>query len=138
LVKPGRTKGKKPLRGKPSKPSKVIPKKPLRSKPLRGKPVKSAKVKPKKAKKPPVKKAPPPPPKKPLPQLFGKHRGEVLYPIRGEVKERVQEAEGLIEQARKRGKKATSISEIGYEYYQLIAAIEKMTPHDIYTLFMSP
>jgi hypothetical protein len=73
-----------------------------------------------------------------LPQLFGKNRHEVLVPIRGEIKERVQEAEALIEQARNRGKKATSISEIGYEYYQLIAAIEKMSPHDIYTLFMSP
>jgi hypothetical protein len=38
----------------------------------------------------------------------------------------------------RRGKKATSLSEIGYEYYELIAAIEKMSSHDIYTLFMSP
>ena len=32
----------------------------------------------------------------------------------------------------------SEISPLGYEYYELIAAMEKMSPHDVYTLFMSP
>jgi len=70
--------------------------------------------------------------------LFGKNRKETLVPIVGEIKDRITEAEALIAQVQARGLKASSISEVGYEYYQLIAAIEKMSPHDIYTLFMSP
>lgn len=59
-------------------------------------------------------------------------------PIKGEIRERILEAEALVRQAQERGHDATDLSEIGYEYYQLIAAVEAMSPHDIYTLFKSP
>jgi len=113
-------KAQRPVISKPKKPK--APKKP----------------EPKKPKKPEKPKAPPIPPKTPLPQLFGKNRDEILVPIVGDIKARILEAEALIAQVQERGLKASSISEVGYEYYQLIAAIEKMSPHDIYTLFMSP
>lgn len=118
-------KAAKPVSLKPKgKPSKK-PRKPVIAKPR----------KPKAPKKP---EAPPTLPKTPLPQLFGKNRRETLVPIVGEIQDRLVEAEALVAQVQGRGLKASSISEVGYEYYQLIAAIEKMSPHDIYTLFMSP
>jgi hypothetical protein len=127
---------------KPSKPAKKPPKAPRKppkapKKPPKGKP---PKVKKKPAKKP--LKKPPEKPKKPektpLPQIFGKNRHEVLLPLKGEIKSRILEAESLVRQAQERGHDATDLSEIGYEYYQLIAAVENMSPHDIYTLFKSP
>ncbi len=123
----------KPLRGGPKAPPK--PSRPVISKPKA--PRKAKKPEPKKAK-PRKPEAPPIPPKTPLPQLFGKDRKEKLVPFGEEIKARIMEAEALVAQVQERGLKASSISEVGYEYYQLIAAIEKMSPHDIYTLFVSP
>jgi hypothetical protein len=128
ITKPRKPRPKiaKPARKPPKAPSKPAkpPKKPPKAKP------------PKKAKKPAKK--PEKPKKTPLPQIFGKNRHEVLMPIKGEIKARILEAEALVRQAQERGHDATDLSEIGYEYYQLIAAVESMSPHDIYTLFKSP
>lgn len=61
-----------------------------------------------------------------------------------EDRERIKEAEEAIKEAERQARKhkmpfgATELSPLGYEYYQLIAAVEKMSPHDVYTLFMSP
>jgi hypothetical protein len=74
-------------------------------------------------------------------RLFGKNRRHKLRPVTEEDRERIKEAKKTIEDAeRNEGKKLKpeDISPVGYEYYQLIAAVEKMSPHDVYTLFMSP
>lgn len=121
------------FKAKPKAPPK--PSRPVISKPRKPKAPKKPEPKKAKPKKP---EAPPTPPKTPLPQLFGKDRKERLIPFGEEIKARIMEAEALVAQVQERGLKASSISEVGYEYYQLIAAIEKMSPHDIYTLFVSP
>jgi hypothetical protein len=113
---------------KPPKAPRKLPKAPR--KPPKAKPAKPSK----KAAKPPTK----PPEKTPLPQIFGANRKEILIPIKGEIRGRILEAEALVRQVLMRGHEASDPSEIGYEYYQLIAQIEKMSPHDIYTLFKSP
>ena len=122
---------------RPPRPSKLAkpPRKPAKP---RGK-LPKAKA-PKKPRKPRKRKPTEPkkPQKTPLPQIFGKNRDEVLTPIKGEIRARILEAEALVRQAQERGHDATDLSEIGYEYYQLIAAVEAMSPHDIYTLFKSP
>jgi hypothetical protein len=126
--------GKKPAKAKaPPKPTK-----PAKPKPLRGKPKKPHGGKPRKPKKP---KAPPKPPKTWIGQLFGKNRREKIRPITEEDRARIKDAEAAIKEAQRherRKLKPDDISPLGYEYYQLIAAMEKMSSHDVYTLFMSP
>jgi hypothetical protein len=73
--------------------------------------------------------------------LFGKNRREKIRPITEEDRARIKDAEVAIHEAERQEKrklKPEDISPLGYEYYQLIAAIEKMSAHDVYTLFMSP
>lgn len=76
--------------------------------------------------------------------MFGANRREKIRPITQEDRERIKEAELDIEEVRRQTKRAglpfgaTEISPLGYEYYELIAALEKMSPHDVFTLFMSP
>lgn len=135
-------KARPPKIAKPSKPPRKPvkpPRKPAKppKKPPKGKPPKVKKKPPKKPPKKPEKK-PEKPKKTPLPQIFGKNRHETLLPLKGEIKARILEAETLVRQAQERGHDATDLSEIGYEYYQLIAAVENMSPHDVYTLFKSP
>lgn len=130
----------KPVAKPPRKPVKAPPK-PVKAKPPRkpGKPArKPPKRPPKKPPKKPVKKPAKPPEKVPIPQIFGKNRHEVLTPIKGMIRQRIIEAEALVRQVQERGHDASDLSEIGYEYYQLIASVENMSPHDVYTLFRSP
>ncbi len=141
---------------KPTKPVKVVVKKPVKKTPPKKptKPVKKApprkpakpvkKAPPKKPRKPRKPKEPPKPPKVWISQLFGKNRREKIRAITPEDRERIKEAEEAIEEMRRHTRRqglpfgATEPSPLGYEYYQLIAAVEKMSPHDVYTLFMSP
>ncbi len=131
------TKPRKP-RPKIAKPARKPPKAP-------SKPAKPAK-KPPKAKPPKVKKKPKgkpakvkKPAKTPLPRIFGKHRHELLMRAGKEIRERINEANDLVVQELARGNEARDRDEdTGIEYYQLIAQIENMSPHDIYTLFKSP
>jgi hypothetical protein len=152
VAKPSKSIGKKPgkkkLAAKPVKPS---PKKPVKkklvkkpTKPVKKKPAKKAiPAKPVKKKKP-VKKAPPEIPKRRIPQIFGANRREKIRPITQEDRERLKEASLDIEEVRIQTRRLklpfgpTEISPVGYEYYELIAALEKMSPHDVFTLFMSP
>lgn len=127
---------------KVAKPSKPVSKKPGPKK-LAKKPVKPIKKKP--VKKKPTKKAKPVEiPKRRITQIFGKSRKEKIRPVTEEDRERIKEALLDIEEVRKQTRKAklpfgpTEISPLGYEYYELIAALEKMSAHDVYTLFMSP
>lgn len=158
----------KPVRAQPKKPSKAPPKKPRKAppkvaprKPAKAPPKKPSKAPPKVAPKPrkappkappkkpkkPRKKKPAEPPKPPkvwIGQLFGKNRREKIRAITPEDRERIKEAEDAIREAEKQTRRLglpfgpTEPSPLGYEYYQLIAAVEKMSPHDVYTLFMSP
>ena len=137
----------KPVRLKPGKPQrpkkpKTPPKKRVApKKPVKTKPVKTPPKKPSKPKKP---KAPPKPPKQWISQMFGKNRREKIRAITSEDRQRIKDAEESIEETRRQTRKhhlpfgPTEISPLGYEYYELIAAIEKMSAHDVYTLFMSP
>lgn len=112
-----------------------------------GKPVKIVKPKLKRPAKPKPKKpskAPPKPPKTFISRLFGKDRHTLARKITSEDEARIKEAVQAIEEAREEARKQkkpfgpTVISKYGYEYYELIASIEKMSPHDIYTLMVSP
>jgi hypothetical protein len=76
--------------------------------------------------------------------LFGKNRHEHIRRQTNVDRERIKEAEEAIKEAERQSRRLrlpfgpTEPSPLGYEYYQLIAAVEKMSPHDVYTLFMSP
>jgi hypothetical protein len=125
---------------KPSKPVKPHPKKPGKAIPAKTKAKKPTKAKPKKKKVKSVKK----PPKAYISQMFGKSRREKIRPITEEDRERITEAEESIAETKRQTRRVglpfgpSEISPLGYEYYELIAAMEKMSPHDVYTLFMSP
>lgn len=77
-------------------------------------------------------------------QLFGKNRRETIRPVTPEDRQRIKEVEEVIAEAERQARRLrlpfgpTEPSPLGYEYYQLIAGVEKMSAHDVYTLFMSP
>lgn len=126
---------------KPTKPARKPPKAPSKpAKPRAKLPKAKPPKKPAKPAKKPAKPAKPKPPKKtPLSQIFGKNRHEVLQRLKGEIKRRVEEAQDAVIQSLERGHEAKDRDEeTGLEYYQLIAEVENMSPHDIYTLFKSP
>lgn len=145
----------KPAKPSPKPPRKSVkaPKVPTKGKPL-GKPGKPArkppKAVPRKLVKKPKKKPPkealklPQPPKTFIGQIFGKNRRHLLRPLTREDRKRIKEAKDAIEEAGDYARRnrqrfgPTEKSPLGYEWHQLIAAVEKMSPHDVYTLFMSP
>jgi hypothetical protein len=71
-------------------------------------------------------------------QIYGMRRKEKIRKISAEDKERIKEAEFMVRDLIMKGEGPSDLSALGIQYYELIAAIEKMSPHDIYTLFMSP
>jgi hypothetical protein len=76
-------------------------------------------------------------PKPPLPQIFGEGIHDPLVKITPEVKDRINQAGLRVTREVIDGKGPTDRDETGNEYYQLIAEMEHMTSHDIYTLFVS-
>jgi hypothetical protein len=140
---PIKVKGPKITKPKPRKPRPEVvkPRKPPR------KPVKPPRKPAKPPKKLPKGKRPKKPPigtgraplKPPLPQIFGKNRHELLIRAGREIRARIDEANDHVVVELGLGHEATDRDDdSGFEYYQLIAQIEKMSPHDIYTLFRSP
>lgn len=69
-----------------------------------------------------------------LAELKGKKR----KPRKPPKKKRRKTAQEMIESAIEEGYRPTDITPEGTEYYRLIAELTDMSPHDIYTLFMSP
>jgi hypothetical protein len=76
-------------------------------------------------------------PKPPLLQVFGEGVRDPIVEVTPEIKARIGHAGLRVTREMIDGHGPTDRDDDGTEYYQLIATMEHMTPHDIYTLFVS-